>query len=140
MFDDNGKDKLKAVMTVEMSFLIPIIVFLFMGIVLSMFYYHDKNVINGAAYETAVTGSIKMREKEGISEAELKVFCKDRIDGKCFFLVSHYVDVSIDTEEVIVEILARKGMFRLSVLKKAAITIPEKRIRNIRRFDITDGA
>ena len=140
MFDDNGKDKLKAVMTVEMSFLIPIIVFLFMGIVLSMFYYHDKNVINGAAYETAVTGSIKMREKEGVSEAELKEFCKDRIDGKCFFLVSYYIDVSIDKEEVVVGISAWKGRFRLSVLKKAAITTPEKRIRNIRRLDITDGA
>lgn len=140
MFDDNGKDKLKAVMTIEMSFLVPIIIFLFMGLVLSTFYYHDKNIINGAAYETAVTGSIKMRQKEGTSEAELIQFCRDRMGGKCFFLVSHYVDVSIDEEAVSVEISAWKGMFRLSVMKKAAITTPEKRIRNIRRLDITDGA
>ena len=140
MFDDNGKDKLKAVMTIEMSFLVPIIMFLFMGLVLSTFYYHDKNIINGAAYETAVTGSIQAREKEGTSEVELIQFCRDRMRGKCFFLVSHHVDVSIDEEVVVVEISAWKGQFRLSVLKKAAITTPEKRIRNIRRLDITDGA
>lgn len=140
MFDDNGKDKLKAVMTIEMSFLVPIILFLFIGIVSSMFYYHDKNIINGAAYETAVTGSIQARAKEGISEAELIEFCRGRMSGKCFFLVSQHVDVSIDEEEVVVEISAWKGQFRLSVLKKATITTPEKRIRNIRRLDITDGA
>ena len=140
MFDDNGKDKLKAVMTIEMSFLVPIIIFLFMGLVLSTFYYHDKNIINGAAYETAVTGSIKMRQKEETSEAELIEFCRDRKRGKCFFLVSHHVDVSIDEEVVVVEISAWKGMFLLSVMIKAAITTPEKRIRNIRRLDITDGA
>ena len=56
--------KLKGSMTVEMSFLMPMIMFLIMGCILTVFYYHDKNVLSGAAYETAVAGSTRMRERE----------------------------------------------------------------------------
>ena len=63
---------LKGSFTVEMAFLMPMILFLIMGCIRISFYYHDKNIIAGAAYETAVTGSTKVREKDGISESELK--------------------------------------------------------------------
>ena len=53
---------LKGSFTVEMAFLIPMILFLIMGCIRISFYYHDKNIIAGAAYETAVTGSTKVRE------------------------------------------------------------------------------
>lgn len=49
--------------TVEMSFLMPIIMLLVMSSIYAFFYYHDKNIIAGAAYETAVVGSNKAREK-----------------------------------------------------------------------------
>ena len=62
--------KVQASMTVEMSFLMPMILFLIMGCILAVFYYHDKNILSGAAYETAVVGSTKAREKEGIKEGE----------------------------------------------------------------------
>ena len=45
---------LKGSFTVEMAFLIPMILFLIMGCIRISFYYHDKNIIAGAAYETAV--------------------------------------------------------------------------------------
>ena len=48
--------------TVEMSFLMPIIMLLVMSSIYAFFYYHDKNIIAGAAYETAVVGSNKARE------------------------------------------------------------------------------
>lgn len=66
------KHALNGSFTVEMSLLMPMILFLVMGCVLACFYYHDKNIIAGAAYETAVVGSTKAREKDGIQEAELK--------------------------------------------------------------------
>ena len=45
---------LKGSFTVEMAFLMPMILFLIMGCIRISFYYHDKNIIAGAAYETAV--------------------------------------------------------------------------------------
>ena len=32
---------------------------------LLLFYFHDKNIISSCAYETAVIGSTKAREREG---------------------------------------------------------------------------
>ena len=133
------KHRLKASFTIEMSLLIPLILFIFMEIVLVIFYYHDKNIMNGASYETAVVGSMKLREKEEITEEELEDFCRDRMRGKCIFLTNYQIFAGIDEKEVQVEIAARKKGFKLSVVKRAAVTEPEKRIRNIRRLDIKNG-
>ena len=62
---------LKGSFTVEMAFLIPMILFLIMGCIRISFYYHDKNIIAGAAYETAVLGRKKGRGKEGKKEREI---------------------------------------------------------------------
>ena len=56
--------KVNGSMTVEMSLLMPIILFLILNCILTVFYFHDKNIIAAAAYETSVVGSTKMREAE----------------------------------------------------------------------------
>ena len=82
--------------TVEMSFLMPIIMLLVMSSIYAFFYYHDKNIIAGAAYETAVVGSNKAREKpdsqtgsgdrSGTDVAELETLFQSRVNGKCILL------------------------------------------------------
>ena len=133
------KKRLKGSFTIEMSVLIPVILFLFMGLVLTIFYDHDKDIMHGAAYEAAVLGSAKMREKEEITEAELEAFCRDRLDGKCIFMTSAQISADIAEEEIIIGIRSRKKGFALSVEKRAALTEPEKKIRDIRRLDIKNG-
>ena len=133
------KHGLNASFTIEMSFLIPIILFIFMEIVLCVFYFHDKNILNSAAYEAAVVGSSKQRMKEGISEEELNTFLKERIKGKCILFSSCQMSVSIQEEEVIVQVRARKNGYTVSIEKRAKVTEPEKRIRDRRRLDIKNG-
>ena len=125
----------KAYMTVEMSFLMPVIFLIFMSIVVMFFYFHDKNILHGAAHETAVVGSMKIREKEAITEEELISFCRDRIKGKCILFSRPEVEVEVKTDEVNVDIFAKKRQYSVSVHKEAAVTEPEKKIRNIRRFE-----
>ena len=127
---------LKGSLTVEMSVIVPVLLVIFMGIILVVFYYHDKNILNGAAYETAVVGSSKMREKEGITEEELVEFCEERLLGKCIFLTSADIEVCIVEDEVLVNLSARKNGIKVSVTKKSVFTQPEKKIRDIRRLDI----
>ena len=133
------KYRLNASFTIEMSLLVPFVLFIFMEIILSVFYYHDKNILNSAAYEAAVIGSSKERTKDGISEEELISFVKDRIRGKCIFLTSCQIEASIQKGEVQVQIYARKRGYRASIEKRAAITEPERKIRNRRRLDIKNG-
>ncbi len=124
---------LQGSLTVEMSFLMPIIVLLFMGCVFATFYFHDKNILAGAAYETAVVGSTKARERDGVTEEELRKLCRQRIRGKCIFMTSSQISVDISEEEIQVKVTARKRIFSVSVLKKAAVTNPEKKIRDADR-------
>lgn len=133
------RKELKAVFTIEMSFLIPIVLFLFMQIILTMFYYHDKNILNGAAYEAAVVGGYRVRTKDGISEEELESFLRDRIKGKCILLTSCQTQVSIQEEEVLISVQAGKNGYGVSVEKRAAVTEPEKKIRDRRRLDSKNG-
>ena len=84
--------------TVEMSFLMPIIMLLVMSSIYAFFYYHDKNIIAGAAYETAVVGSNKAREKpgsqtgtgdkSGTDAAELETLFQSRVNGVSYYLQS----------------------------------------------------
>ena len=119
--------------TVEMSFLMPVILLMIMSSIFGMFYYHDKNIICGAAYETAAVGSTKARERDGIEE-EIRALFEERIRGKCILFDRMEVTVSMEEKEIEVTVTASKRKMRLSVLKRMRITDPESKIRNIRRL------
>ena len=74
---------------------------LVMSSIYAFFYYHDKNIIAGAAYETAVVGSNKAREKP---------------------------------DEVCVRAQGAWRKMKVSVEKRAAITEPEKNLRDIKKI------
>ena len=108
---------------------------LVMSSIYAFFYYHDKNIIAGAAYETAVVGSNKAREKpnsqtgsgdrSGTDAAELETLFQSRVNGKCILL-------STIRGQVTVEGTWRK--MKVSVEKRAAITEPEKKLRDIKKI------
>lgn len=138
MYIDRG---LKGSMTVEMSFLMPIILMLIMNSILAAFYFHDKNILAGAAYETVVVGSTQMRKKDKTTAGELEALFRERAGRKCILFPGSSVSVNIGKTEIGVQILAHKGRLGLSVAKKAAVTEPENYIRDIRRIkEIADGA
>lgn len=125
---EKGKG-LQGSMTVEMSFLMPMILFLIMGCILAVFYYHDKNVISSAAYETAVVGSTKMRERDQVEESTLQALYRERIRKKCILFPTGNAQIQIEKEKIEVTAAARKGKFRVKIRKCAAVTEPEKKIR-----------
>ena len=132
---------LKGSMTVEMSFLMPVILLLIMSGVLGAFYFHDKNILAGAAYETAIVGSTKIREKDHITVGELESLYQERTGRKCILFAGSSARITIEKTQICVAVSARKGHFGLSVIKKAAVTEPENYIRNIRKVkEIADGA
>ena len=121
-------------MTVETSFLMPTILFLIMGCILAVFYYHDKNRLSGAAYETAVVGSAKAREKDGVTEEELEQLFRERVKGKCILFSNVHAEVSVGKDEIEVTAAAARRSMEISVSKRAAVTNPEKYIRDMRRL------
>ena len=129
------KYRLKGSFSVEMSFLMPMILFLIMACILAVFYYHDKNILSSTAYETAVLGSTKAREREGADSAELKCFFQQRISKKCILFELPDISVDIKENEIEVIVTAVRRHMSISVTEKAAITEPERYIRNMRKAE-----
>ena len=121
---------LKGSLTVEMSFLMPMILFLIMGCILAAFYYHDKLILTGAAYETAVAGSTKARVKAG----QLESLFVQRVKGKCILASNAQANVKVRKDEIEVNAIASYGQMKISVVTKAAVTEPEKHIRDMQRL------
>lgn len=129
------KKNLKGSMTIEASLIVPMILIILMELITLFFFYHDKNIMNGAAYETAVVGSSKMREKNSVTEEKLQDYCAERLRRKCILLTSPQIKVKIEESEIVVNITARKGEKAVNIEKHAAVTEPEKRIRDLRRLE-----
>lgn len=121
------KRELKGSAVVEMSYIIPMILFLFVMIIHAVFYYHDKAVLNGAAGETAVLGAQTARRKG--TEYDLEEFFHNRTEGKLIYMTDPDVSVEEDEESVTVKASAARSFMRLSIYQRALIVKPEDKIR-----------
>lgn len=119
--------------TVEMSFLAPLMLLLIMSSVFGIFYFHDKSILAGAAYEAAVVGSSKAREGKGLSAGELEALFRERAGDKCIFFADARGSASISDEEAQIGGRAQRRGMAVSFYKSMPITDPEKKIRDIRR-------
>lgn len=121
------KRELNGSAVVEMSYIIPMILFLFVMIIHAVFYYHDKAVLNGAAGETAVLGAQTARRKG--TEYDLEEFFHNRTEGKLIYMTDPDVSVEEDEESVTVKASAARSFMRLSIYQRALIVKPEEKIR-----------
>lgn len=127
--------KCRASTVVEMAYLMQVVLLVWVLVIFALFYYHDKNIVAGAAYETAVVGSeLYHEEKKVMEDAEERIsgYFQNRIRGKLIFFSRVSVEVRIEKERIQIRAGARKRGMTLSVEKGAALTIPEEEIRKRR--------
>ena len=128
------KWNLRGSFTVEASFIVSMILLVIMACIFAVFYYHDKNILLGAAYEASVVGSSKSREVNGVDSDEIQSLAYERLQGKCIFLNHSQVEVGLSEEEIKVEVSASARRMEMSGSEKASITDPEKYIRDLRKI------
>ena len=121
--------KVKGSTVVEMAYLMPVVLLCWMAIIFTLFYYHDKNIIGGAAYETAVVGSEEWRWQKKIEDGKMEQYFQKRIENKLIFFDTASVETAIVKDEFEVTAGARKRRMRMSVKRSAALTLPEEKIR-----------
>lgn len=126
------KKTLKGSYTIEAAFIVPMILSLFVVLVYVLFYYHDKNIVAGAAYETLAMGTGRME----YDAEELSVFFQERIQGKLLLFGNIEDDIEIRKEEIRIQCEGRKKYMRFKVIQKARVTEPEEFIRNLRKFQM----
>ena len=77
------EEKWSGSFTVEAAVLVSAVLLLTYGVIMAVFYYHDKNILTGTAYETAVIAGRKQKKRTAFSERrnttimERKNFRKD---------------------------------------------------------------
>lgn len=121
-------------LTVEAACLMPLVGLILVSSILLLFYFHDKNIISSCAYETAVVGSTKAREKEGVEASLLNQAFQERIQGKCIFFPGASADIQVGEDKITVTASASRRYIRLQIVQRAAVTEPEDYIRRIRRI------
>lgn len=120
--------------TIEMAYIAPVMLLVFFLSVMGIFYYHDKEIIASCAYEAAVVGSAKAREKSGATAETVEAVFEERALGKCILFGKVQGSAQIDEEKVVVKASAVRGKIRLSVTETAGITKPEAKIRKYRKL------
>lgn len=134
----NFKVGLKGSVTVEMSYILPSILLMFLLIIYTVFYFHDKNILNGAAGETAALGAQTERGPSG-RDVDLERVFKERVSKKLILLRLNGIDVEIEREQVTVRAAAAKSWMRVKAVQRARIPFPEKKIREKRRLESVLG-
>lgn len=123
------KDGFRGVITVEMSYLVPIILILFLMVIYTTFYYHDKNILIGAASETAAVGAQMERKPDENGQTDLAGFYQERIAGKLILFSGAEASVTTAKKWVEVSSYAEWGEMRLHIVQRAALQKPEAAIR-----------
>ena len=113
---------------VEMSYIMPLILLMFVLIIHTVFYFYDRAVLNGAAAETAV----ELERRHGAEEENLKEFFEERTSGKLILMTDPSVAITRTDNKIQVTAMVQKGRFELEVRQRAVIVNPEEKIRWIK--------
>ncbi len=119
-----------AVITVEMSFLFPIILGILSLLFYTIFYYHDKNILIGTAAETAVIGAQLERKPDQRGEVDLAEVYRQRIQGKLILFPEAMPVCEITNTKVTVTAKAVWKKMELEVEQSAPLLHPERIIRD----------
>lgn len=111
--------------TIEATVLVPLILSVVVTAVTVLFYYHDRTILAGTAYEVATSGGGRTVQ----SEEELEKEYRKRIGKKLLWLTSVTVKVTKTEEEVLVVAKASHKGFRTSVTYTSPVTYPEQWLR-----------
>ena len=128
--------RMKASATIEAIVACSVFFLSFFLVVNGLFYYHDKNILMGTAYEAAVVQSQKKRSPETCTVGEVEQSFERA--AKRRMLLFSKVDLTIEEtdQKVTVRGTASKRRMKLSVSQSASVTEPEKFIRNMRKAGV----
>lgn len=125
------RKKLRGSLTIEASFVIPIVLFIFAMLMTLFFYYHDKTVLAGAVQETAIYGT----GRGNPSKQEIETFLTNQISGKMLLFLN--INKEIDKKEDYVKVRCSSSARGMEVETSCQLTNtnPEQLIRELRKIE-----
>lgn len=127
-----GRKQYKGSTVVEMSYLAPVVLLVWMAVIFGLFYYHDKGVLTGAAYETAVVTSELWNADSKEKQSQAETYFVQRIQGKTLFFGGAEMECIVDDDKITIKAKASKKNLSMKVEESAAVTKPEETVRNLK--------
>ena len=134
MNKDHKGRALKGSITVEMSYVLPLIIFVIFILIYTVFYYHDKAVLAGAVAETVEQGIEDIRN-DNDEALDLEAYMKKRTGSKLIWLNVSSINISVSEEKVKVKADAQKKFFHTSVCLEGTVPYPEKKLREKKKVE-----
>ena len=103
-----------------------------MAVIFGLFYYHDKGILTGAAYETAVVTSELWNADPEEKQSRAETYFAQRIHGKTLFFGGVEMECIVDNDKITIKANARKKNLSVKVEESAAVIKPEEEIRNLK--------
>ncbi|MCU6748390.1 MULTISPECIES: TadE family protein [Lachnospiraceae] len=124
------KNSVTGITSIQMAYIMPAFFFLFILIIHTVFYFHDKIILNGAACETAVLGAQLERKQDETEKTNLEQFFRERTEKKLILFSEYTISIGKTNSEITVKAEAKKNKMKLKIEQKARIMKTEKRLRN----------
>ena len=124
------RKQFRATFTIELAYLFPLIMLVFVVLLHLLFYYHDKNILLGAAHETAAYGATMEDAKESL----LENYFAERVKGKLLLFTKLEKEIVLQEKQVTVSCNASKRVLSLRVECSVSQTEPEDYVRSVRKI------
>ncbi|MDD2978892.1 MAG: TadE/TadG family type IV pilus assembly protein [Hespellia sp.] len=138
MSNRRNKTMVRGVATVEMAYIMPVVFLVFLVIVYTSFYYHDKNILIGEVSEAAVVAAQKQRTLKGLDAEAVAGHFQNRAEHKVIMMSGVSLSVTESGNYIVAAANASHGRMRLEIEKKATKMENEKYIRLLRKADLRE--
>jgi len=108
----------------------PVILSMCFLMITIVFYFHDKNVVMGTAYEEVAKGCC-----EEINEEEIEKQFREKLRNRLLMFSTISIDIYVEKTKLVMECFAYKNGMTFHIQAVMSRTTPEKNIRSVRRIE-----
>lgn len=127
--------KVKGSYVVETAYLMPLILLIWVSCIYALFYYHDKRIISGTAYEAAVVGREQYYLEERLQEGIVESYFQDRIKGKLLFYRTVNFEEEVKGKYLEIRCEAKQKGMEIKMERRISLNIVEPELRMRQRIE-----
>lgn len=124
--------QVKGSMTIEMTYIMPVILLVFAVTIYCTFYLYDKNILCAIAYEGVVIGKNQYATATGIEEEELEKFPLENGENRLLFFVLDDVKIEVEEDAIGIDLHVEKGIMGITVSQSMPLVEQEAYVRKMR--------
>lgn len=127
--------KLKASTTIELAYMMPVVLLVFTYIIYLSFYFHDKSILYSVLVDSTMIQKQQLRAQQPIEKTDLEQNIQKQLSKKLLFFKLKNLDIVITSKQITIKAVIEKN--KLKILEKSQMRLekPEDNIRTVNRIE-----